>query len=55
MPEEQLCSYCYGTKLRMMQQSPYSVYDELFAEMLGYVNESTSDTSSSSSLTYSNH
>ncbi|RYP80780.1 hypothetical protein DL770_006100 [Monosporascus sp. CRB-9-2] len=39
MPEEQLCSYCFGAKLRMMQQSPYSAYDELFVEMLKHVNE----------------
>ncbi|KAG6006482.1 hypothetical protein E4U21_007026 [Claviceps maximensis] len=34
MPEAQLCSFCYGAKLRMMQQSPYSAYDELFAQTL---------------------
>ncbi|EXU95641.1 LysM domain protein [Metarhizium robertsii] len=39
MPETQLCSYCFGTKLRMMQQSPYSGYDELFANTLEIVNE----------------
>ncbi|KAF7551417.1 hypothetical protein G7Z17_g5036 [Cylindrodendrum hubeiense] len=39
MPKNQVCSYCFGAKLRMMQKSPYSAYDELFAEMLSYVNK----------------
>ncbi|EFY87854.1 LysM domain protein [Metarhizium acridum CQMa 102] len=39
MPNAQLCSYCYGAKLRMMQQSPYSSYDELFAQTLETVNK----------------
>ncbi|KAI5455805.1 LysM domain protein [Mariannaea sp. PMI_226] len=39
MPKADLCSYCYGAKLRMMQQSPYSVYDDLFASDLEYVNK----------------
>ncbi|RYP74297.1 hypothetical protein DL771_003118 [Monosporascus sp. 5C6A] len=38
LPREQLCSYCYGAKLRMMQSSPYSAYDELYAEELEFVN-----------------
>lgn len=37
MPKVQLCSYCYGAKLRTMQQSPYSVYDESYEERLKYV------------------
>lgn len=40
MPDNQLCSYCYGAKLRMMQQSAYSAYDDLFAKMLQHVNTS---------------
>ncbi|KAL1617782.1 hypothetical protein SLS54_007561 [Diplodia seriata] len=36
MPKEQLCSYCYGAKLLMMQQSPYSAYDENYADRLQY-------------------
>lgn len=40
IPEEGLCSYCYGEKLRLMQKSEYSAYDEYYAEMLDYVNES---------------
>lgn len=39
MPDAQLCSYCYGAKLRIMQQSPYSAYDELFAQALETVNK----------------
>ncbi|KAL2211281.1 LysM domain protein [Sarocladium strictum] len=39
MPEDELCSYCFGAKLRMMQASPYSAYDELYASMLEHVNE----------------
>lgn len=38
MPRAQLCSYCYGAKLRMMQRSPYSAYDELHAVTLEYIN-----------------
>ena len=26
-PTDELCSYCYLTKLKMMQESPYSTYD----------------------------
>ncbi|KAM5487525.1 hypothetical protein MaudMau93_004610 [Microsporum audouinii] len=37
MPRDQLCSYCYGAKLRLMQQSPYSAYDNLYAERLDFV------------------
>jgi hypothetical protein len=37
MPTTQLCSYCYGAKLRMMQQSPYSAYDEIYEERLKYL------------------
>jgi len=39
MPKDQLCSFCYGEKLRLMQQSPYSAYDSLHAERLSYINE----------------
>lgn len=39
-PEEQLCSYCYGAKLSLMQGSAYSAYDEYHAETLAYINES---------------
>ncbi|KXH50735.1 hypothetical protein CSIM01_01584 [Colletotrichum simmondsii] len=42
MPKDQLCSFCYGEKLRLMQRSPYSAYDSLHAERLLYINE-TSD------------
>lgn len=48
MPEDELCSYCHGARLRMMQSSPYSAYDDLYAEMLKYVNQSkTSPTQTS--------
>lgn len=40
MPEDELCSYCFGARLRIMQSSPYSAYDTLFADMLTYVNKS---------------
>ena len=40
IPQEGLCSFCYGEKLRLMQKSEYSAYDEYYAEMLDYVNES---------------
>ncbi|MBE3044845.1 hypothetical protein IMZ48_20255 [Candidatus Bathyarchaeota archaeon] len=40
LPEEQLCSYCYGGKLSLMQGSPYSAYDEYHAATLTFINES---------------
>lgn len=40
MPEDELCSYCLGAKLKMMQQSAYSSYDAFYAERLAYINES---------------
>ncbi|KAH6710632.1 hypothetical protein DL95DRAFT_351095 [Leptodontidium sp. 2 PMI_412] len=39
MPRTELCSYCYGAKLRQMQKSAYSAYDEYYAVMLEYVNK----------------
>ncbi|KAJ4415750.1 hypothetical protein N0V85_002573 [Neurospora sp. IMI 360204] len=39
MPQAQLCSFCLGAKLRLMQSSPYSAYDELHAERLEYINK----------------
>ncbi|KAF4234129.1 hypothetical protein CNMCM6805_008835 [Aspergillus fumigatiaffinis] len=34
MPHDELCSYCYVTKLKMMQSSQYSYYNELFQNNL---------------------
>jgi hypothetical protein len=34
MPHDELCSYCYVTKLKMMQSSQYSYYNELFQHNL---------------------
>jgi len=42
MPDDHLCSYCYAAKLRTMQQSPYSAYDEVYKERLDYVISRTS-------------
>ncbi|KFA54859.1 hypothetical protein S40293_10024 [Stachybotrys chartarum IBT 40293] len=39
MPREELCSYCFGARLRMMQSSPYSAYDDMYAYMLEFVNQ----------------
>lgn len=39
MPQAQLCSFCLGAKLRLMQSSPYSAYDQLHAERLEYINK----------------
>lgn len=39
IPKDELCAYCYGAKLRLMQKSEYSAYDELYAETLEYVNK----------------
>ncbi|KAI9157867.1 hypothetical protein HJFPF1_05850 [Paramyrothecium foliicola] len=33
MPRKELCSYCYGARLRVMQNSPYSAYDDAYAEI----------------------
>ncbi|KAJ5552813.1 pectin lyase-like protein [Penicillium frequentans] len=30
MPKEEMCSYCYKTKLEMMQSSPYSYYTQRY-------------------------
>lgn len=40
MPENELCETCYASKLNMMRDSPYSAYEELFANMLAQVNKS---------------
>ncbi|KAF3492429.1 LysM domain-containing protein [Arthroderma uncinatum] len=34
MPTNELCSYCYITRLTMMQSSSYSVYNKIFQESL---------------------
>ncbi|KAJ3496988.1 hypothetical protein NLG97_g2243 [Lecanicillium saksenae] len=39
MPENELCKTCYASKLNMMRDSPYSAYEELFANMLAQVNK----------------
>ncbi|KAL5344790.1 hypothetical protein ACLOAV_010187 [Pseudogymnoascus australis] len=39
IPKTDLCSYCYGAKLSLMQKSQYSAYDEYYAAMLEYVNK----------------
>ncbi|CAG9990288.1 unnamed protein product [Clonostachys byssicola] len=39
MPEKELCSFCYGTKLRQMQKSKHSAYDREYASMLAFVNK----------------
>ena len=38
MPNDELCSYCFGAKLRLMQTSPYSVYNDYYAETLKNIN-----------------
>jgi hypothetical protein len=38
MPEAEACSYCYTTRLQMMQQTPYSVYDDYYQEVLVELN-----------------
>ncbi|GLA96386.1 hypothetical protein AtubIFM57143_003851 [Aspergillus tubingensis] len=30
MPKDEMCSYCYKTKLQMMQSSPYSYYNQRY-------------------------
>ncbi|KAK0391599.1 hypothetical protein NLU13_1099 [Sarocladium strictum] len=51
MPLSKLCSYCYGAKLRMMQESKYSAYNEYFAEALVYVNKKCGVTSPTEPIT----
>lgn len=38
MPQDEICSYCYVERLQMMQQSPYSAYDEYYQSVLETVN-----------------
>lgn len=42
MPQDEVCSDCFGGRLRMMQASPYSGYDEFYQVQLEFVNESKS-------------
>ncbi|KAK4214374.1 hypothetical protein QBC37DRAFT_472743 [Rhypophila decipiens] len=44
MPQAQICSFCLGAKLKLMQSSPYSAYDELHAERLQYINKKCGQT-----------
>ncbi|KFA68647.1 hypothetical protein S40285_09556 [Stachybotrys chlorohalonatus IBT 40285] len=50
MPRQELCSYCFGARLRMMQSSPYSAYDNLYADMLEFVNQNCNFNSPTSVL-----
>ena len=34
MPKDEMCSYCYKTKLQMMQSSPYSYYNQRYKHNL---------------------
>lgn len=36
MPTNVLCSYCYTAQLKMMQASPYLVYNKYYKEQLEY-------------------
>lgn len=38
MPTSELCSFCFVQRLKIMQSSPYSFYDEVFQEQLEIVN-----------------
>jgi LysM domain. len=38
MPEAEACSYCYTTRLQMMQHTPYSMYDHYYQEVLVELN-----------------
>lgn len=37
MPQSELCSYCYITKLKMMQSSSYSFYNDYYQTQLEYI------------------
>lgn len=37
MPHSEICSYCYTTRLKMMQASAYSIYDKFYKAQLEYV------------------
>ncbi|CAG8040248.1 unnamed protein product [Penicillium olsonii] len=39
MPRDEMCSYCYKTKLQMMQSSPYSYYNQHYKNNLETVVE----------------
>ncbi|KAL6229168.1 hypothetical protein BDW75DRAFT_245974 [Aspergillus navahoensis] len=39
MPENEICSYCYVERHRMMQCSPYSAYDDYYKSRLEAINK----------------
>jgi hypothetical protein len=39
MPENEACSYCYIERLRMMQQTLYSIYDDYYQGVLQTINK----------------
>ncbi|KAL5048229.1 hypothetical protein BDW71DRAFT_205766 [Aspergillus fruticulosus] len=39
MPENEICSYCYVERHRMMQRSPYSAYDDYYKSRLEAINK----------------
>ncbi|KAL4756108.1 pectate lyase superfamily protein-domain-containing protein [Aspergillus foveolatus] len=38
MPKDEICSYCFVKRHQMMQQSPYSPYDEYYQSVLEAIN-----------------
>ncbi|KAL5042121.1 hypothetical protein BDW71DRAFT_217250 [Aspergillus fruticulosus] len=39
MPENEICSYCYVERYRMMQRTPYSAYDDYYKSVLETINK----------------
>ncbi|CAG8040084.1 unnamed protein product [Penicillium olsonii] len=39
MPDNEICSYCYTSRLQMMQQTPYSMYDDYYQGVLETINK----------------
>ncbi|EPS32683.1 putative exo-beta-1,3-glucanase [Penicillium oxalicum 114-2] len=39
MPQSEICSHCYTTRLQMMQQTPYSMYDDYYQGVLETINK----------------
>ncbi|KAH2752728.1 hypothetical protein KXV94_001973 [Aspergillus fumigatus] len=37
MPHSELCSYCYVTRYKMMQATPYSIYDKTYQSDLEFI------------------
>ncbi|KAL4973540.1 hypothetical protein BDW66DRAFT_153726 [Aspergillus desertorum] len=39
VPENEICSYCYVERYRIMQRTPYSTYDDFYKSVLETINK----------------